>query len=142
MKILFIDDEPELLRQAEIFLEKEDERLDVDTASSVEKGLEMFDEEEYDAVVSDYKMSDMDGFDFLETLRKDRKSNVPFIVFTGRGCEEVAMEALNLGADRYVMKGGDVRLQFEDLTDAIFEEVYPNPEKPKTYGSLSDEDKC
>ena len=138
MKILYIDDEPDLLEQAEVFLESEDERLEVDTASSAEKGLELFVEGDYDAVVSDYKMSEMDGFDFLERIREEMNSDVPFIVFTGRGCEEVAMEALNLGADRYVMKGGDVRLQFEDLADAIFNEVLTSTEIKQNYENFSD----
>ena len=138
MKVLFIDDDPDLLRQAEIFLEREDKRLDVDTVSSAEEGLEMMDRTDYDVVVSDYKMSEMDGFEFLETVREDRNSDIPFIVFTGRGSEEVAMEALNLGADRYVMKGGDVRLQFEDLADAIAHAIFKEVSSPsESYGNIS-----
>ena len=128
MKILLVDDDPEFLDAAERYLEREDDRIEVDTASSPEAGLNLLDEEGYDAIVSDYKMSKMDGLEFLETIRKEKGDEITFVIFTGKGCEEVAMEALNLGADRYVMKGGDIRLQFEDLADALFNEVHSNSE--------------
>ncbi|KXA92234.1 hypothetical protein AKJ64_03685 [candidate division MSBL1 archaeon SCGC-AAA259E17] len=83
----------------------------------------MLEENDYDAVVSGYQMSGMDGLEFLETVREDRESDIPFIVFTGKGREEVAMEALNLGADRYLQKGEDPKSQYGVLADAIVDEV-------------------
>lgn len=117
-----MDDEPSFLDQAEMFLEEEDDRLDVTTATSVEKGIEILEEEDFDAIVSDYKLPEMDGIDFLEYLR-DQEIDIPFIVFTGKGREEVAMESLNLGADRYLKKGGDPEVQFSILASAVIEEV-------------------
>ena len=136
MKILLVDDDPEFLDAAERYLEKEDERIEIDTASSAETGLDLLGEEDYDAIVSDYKMTKMDGLDFLETVRDEEGSEIPFVIFTGRGCEEVAMEALNLGADRYVLKGGDIRLQFEDLADALFDEVYDRSKSSSNFRDL------
>lgn len=97
MEVLFVDDEPDIVEQAKIFLEKIDNGLNIDTATSAEEGLKKFEIKDYDAVISDYQMPEMDGLDFLETVREGRKSNVPFIIFTGKGREEAAMEALNLG---------------------------------------------
>ncbi len=124
MKVLFVDDDSSILDQAKIFLEDEEERLDIETVASADKGLELLEEENFDAVVSDYQMSGMDGLEFLEILREDRNSDIPFILFTGKGREEVAMRALNLGADRYLEKGGNPRSQYGVLADAILQEVH------------------
>ncbi|OKY78823.1 MAG: Signal transduction histidine kinase containing PAS domain [Candidatus Methanohalarchaeum thermophilum] len=123
IRILLVDDESAFLEQAEIFLEKEDEELDVETVSSAGKALESLSNSEYDVVVSDYQMPITDGLEFLETLREERGSDIPFIIFTGKGRKEVAIEALNLGADRYIQKGGDPKSQFGVLSDAIKQEV-------------------
>jgi len=58
---------------------------------------------QYDVIVSDYQMPIKIGLDFLKELR-EKGNNVPFILFTGKGREEVAVKALNLGADRYFNK--------------------------------------
>ncbi len=121
IKILIVDDEPSLLDQAKLFLEKE-EGLNVITALSAEEGLELLDEEDLDVVVSDYQMPEIDGLEFLEEVRDKREMDIPFIMFTGKGREEVAMDALNLGADRYLKKGGDIEAQFSVLAQAISQE--------------------
>ncbi|KXA97080.1 hypothetical protein AKJ39_03750 [candidate division MSBL1 archaeon SCGC-AAA259J03] len=112
MKVLLVDDEADILEQAKVFLQRENDRLEVETAASAEEGLQKFSVEDYDAIVSDYQMPEVNGLDFLEIVRKEKESDVPFIIFTGKGREEVAMEALNLGADRYLQKGGDPRSQY------------------------------
>lgn len=118
-----MDDEPSILKQAKIFLENENERLNIDTAVSAERGLELLKQNEFDAIVSDYQMPEMDGLEFLEKVRKDKNSDIPFIIFTGRGREDVAMDALNLGADRYLQKRGDPKSQYGVLAQAIVQEV-------------------
>ncbi len=123
MKVLFVDDDTSLLEQAEIFLEKENKEIDVKTVPSAKKALEMLNDSEYDVIVSDYQMPGMDGLEFLERVREERDSDIPFIIFTGKGREEVAMEALNLGADRYLQKGGDPQSQYEILAEAVVQEV-------------------
>ena len=57
----------------------------------------------YDAVVSDYEMPQKNGLDFLKELR-EQKNDIAFILFTGKGREDVAVKALNLGADSYITK--------------------------------------
>ncbi len=123
MEILFIDDEKDVLEQTKIFLEKEHEGLSIKTTDSAEKALSLLDGEDFDAIVSDYMMPDMDGLELLRILREDKESNIPFLIFTGKGWEEVAIEALNLGADRYLRKGGDPKSKYSVLSDAIFQEV-------------------
>lgn len=123
MEILMVDDESELLNQAEIFLKKIDERFNIDTVTSPEKALERMEEKDYDVIVSDYQMPDIDGLEFLKIVRGEKERNIPFIMFTGKGREEVAMKALNLGANRYLQKGGDPRSQYGVLSQAIYQEV-------------------
>ncbi|MFW5912482.1 MAG: response regulator, partial [Candidatus Hadarchaeota archaeon] len=123
IKVLFADDESDILDQAKIFLEKEDESISVEAVSSAEKGLELLRKEDFDCIVSDYQMPEMDGLDFLETVRKDLDSDIPFIVFTGKGREKVAVNALNLGADRYLQKGGNPKSQYGVLADTIIQSV-------------------
>ncbi len=123
MRVLFVDDDSSVLKQAEIFLEEEDKRLEIDNALSAEEGLQKLSVNDYDAIVSDYQMPEMNGLDFLETVREDRGRDIPFIIFTGKGREDVAMDALNLGADRYLQKGGSPKSQYGVLAQAIVQEV-------------------
>ncbi|MFB6215839.1 MAG: response regulator, partial [Candidatus Aenigmatarchaeota archaeon] len=120
---LLVDDETALLEQEKIFLNKKIDNFSVETTTSPRKALDLLDKESFDAVVSDYEMPEMDGLDFLKTVREDRQDDIPFIIFTGKGREEVAMEALNLGADRYLQKGGSPKSQYGVLAQAIVQEV-------------------
>ena len=72
----------------------------------------------YDVVVSDYEMPHKNGLDFLKEL-KEQKNPTPFILFTGKGREEVAVEALNLGADGYYNKQGNPETVYGELAHGI-----------------------
>lgn len=123
ISVLYVDDDPALLDLTEQFVQSENDAIDVTTAEGAPAALDLLDERTVDAVVSDYQMPEMDGLELLHTLREERDSDVPFIIFTGRGREEVAVEALNLGADRYLQKGGDPTAQYGVLVQAIEQEV-------------------
>ena len=105
IRILYVDDETSLLRIAKQCLEMEGS-FQVDTASSVDEALEKVKKGSYDAVVSDYQMPGKDGLELLKELR-EKGDSTPFIMFTGKGREEVAIKALNLGANQYLNKTGD-----------------------------------
>jgi len=115
--VLMVDDEPDLLDISKAFLE-EDGRFYVDTSASAVEALRDENIGRYDAIVSDYQMPEMDGIEFLKELRTNG-INVPFILFTGRGREEVAIRALNTGADFYLKKGADVKSQYAELSNCI-----------------------
>jgi len=129
VKVLVVDDDPSFLDQAKIFLERADQWLKVIPASSAEEALDSFEREGVDAIVSDYQMPEMNGIEFLEKIREEKESKIPFIILTGRGREEVAMKALNLGADRYLQKSGDPETQFRILANIITKEVEKITEK-------------
>ncbi|MFX1250952.1 MAG: PAS domain S-box protein [Promethearchaeota archaeon] len=117
-RILLVDDDENLLFLAQKFLNKEDSTFKLITTLSAQNALQRLKENHFDVVISDYKMPDMDGLAFLKKLR-DEDNPIPFIMFTGHGREEVAMKALNLGADYYLMKGGDPRSLYGELAHII-----------------------
>jgi len=117
LRVLYVDDEPGLLEIAKLFLEKEG-AFAVDTLTSAMVALEQLDRERYDAIISDYQMPEMDGIQFLIEVRT-RFGPIPFILFTGRGREEVVIQAINSGADFYLQKGGEPASQFAELEHKI-----------------------
>lgn len=122
IRVLLVDDEDGFLDLAKKFFEKEVERIKLDVTISPEKALDILEKENYDAIVSDYKMPEMNGIEFLETLRA-KGDSTPFIILTARGNEEVAMQALNKGANRYLRKDPYLDFRFHELTRFLVEEV-------------------
>jgi len=123
IKTLVVDDEKALLEQAEKFIGELDRGIKVHTAISVDDALEMLDEQDFDVIVSDYHIPGMDGIEFLKILREEREDDIPFIMLTGKGKEEVAMKALNLGANRYLQKVGKPKPWYDILAQAIEQEI-------------------
>jgi len=145
MRILLVDDEKNFLELTKLSLEKENPQFQVDISHSAEKALDLLEERDYDAVVSDYLMPVMDGLEFLRIIREEREDDIPFIMFTGKGREDVAVEALNLGADQYLQKGGDPRSHYSMLARMIVQEVKHRKagkalgESEKKYSTLIDD---
>lgn len=121
ISVLYVDDEPNLLEITKLFLEKDGD-INVDTVESAQEALEILDRDRYDAIVSDYLMPGMDGIEFLKRIRNHGFST-PFIIFTGRGREDVVIEAFDNGADFYIQKGGEPRSQFAELVHKIRQSV-------------------
>ncbi|OPX64127.1 MULTISPECIES: PAS domain S-box protein [unclassified Methanoregula] len=119
--LLYVDDEQGLLDLGQLFLESDGE-FRVTTAISGNEGLRFLAGQEFDAVVSDYQMPEMNGIELLKKVRKSY-GNIPFILFTGRGREEVVIEAINNGVDFYLQKGGDPKAQFAELAHKVRQAV-------------------
>jgi PAS domain S-box-containing protein len=111
--VLYVDDDPDLLDLGRTFLEHSG-LLHVDTAPSAGEALSRLRTDTYDGIISDYQMPDIDGIEFLRQIRENYK-DLPFVLFTGRGREEIVIEALNSGADFYLQKGGEPHSQFIEL---------------------------
>jgi len=121
ISILYVDDEPGLLEIGKLFLERSGE-FGVDIIPSAPAALTLMNTKNYDAIISDYQMPEMDGIEFLKTVRGAGNS-IPFILFTGRGREEIVIQALNEGADFYLQKGGEHLSQFTELAHKIRQAV-------------------
>lgn len=104
-RILHVDDEPEFTELVSIFLEREDDRFEIVQATSASNGVDKLSEQAFDCVISDYDMPGCNGIEFLETVR-DEFPNLPFILFTGKGTEEIASDAISAGVTDYLQKQG------------------------------------
>ncbi|MFB6228865.1 MAG: PAS domain S-box protein [Halobacteriales archaeon] len=103
--ILHVDDDPSFGELAKTFLERENDRFAVETVTGADAGLERISDGQPDCIVSDYDMSGMDGLEFLQAVRETHP-DLPFILFTGKGSEEVASDAIAAGVTDYIRKGG------------------------------------
>lgn len=99
-RILIIEDEHELASLIQMYLERDG--IDSEIAESAEAGLYRCLDQQYDLVVLDINLPGMDGFEFLETLRKS--SNVPVMIVSAREADEDVVMGLGIGADEFVSK--------------------------------------
>jgi len=106
IRVLHVDDEPAFLDLASTLLERADEAFDVTTVEDAPGALETLDSGQFDCVVSDYDMPGTDGLELLRDVR-ETDPDLPFVLFTGRGSEEVASEAISAGVTEYMQKGID-----------------------------------
>ena len=103
VRVLLVDDEPDLADVAATFLEREGERFRIDTATSAEEALGVLADRSVDCIVSDYDMPGQNGIEFLESVREEFP-DLPFVLFTGKGSEEVASDAISAGVTDYLQK--------------------------------------
>jgi len=121
ISLLYIDDEKDLLEIAKIFLERSGDFV-VDILFSPIQAVDAIRSSRYDAIISDYEMPGMNGIELLKIVRSEF-GDIPFILFTGRGREDVVIEAINNGADFYIQKGGEPKSQFAELGHQIRQAV-------------------
>jgi len=117
IRVLHVDDDPELAETTASFLERDDDRFAVETATGASEGLDKLAEGEFDCVISDYEMPATDGLAFLETVR-ETYPELPFILFTGKGSEDVASEAISSGVTDYLQKESTVE-QYTVLANKV-----------------------
>jgi signal transduction histidine kinase len=87
-----------------------------DVVHSASDGLALLQDEAYDLVLSDLRLSDMNALDLLREVRR-RGLTVPFIIATGRGDEDAAVAALKLGAFDYIVKRDNYLIQLPYAID-------------------------
>ncbi len=103
--VLHVDDDPGFRDVAEVVLSEEMENIVIESLPAASDGIERLDEGGIDCVISDYDMPGMNGLEFLEHV-SERYPDLPFILFTGKGSEEVASDAISAGVTDYIQKGG------------------------------------
>ncbi len=122
ISVLHIDDEKAFLELTRFYLQKLNEANSIKYYSFTDPQLALNDliqnPTKYDVIISDYQMPILTGLEFLKIIR-DTKINIPFIILTGKGREEVVVKALNLGANRYIRKGFDSVSLYKELLHTI-----------------------
>lgn len=103
IRVLFVDDQPGFLETATEMLEEASDDLEIVQATSTEEGLDRLAEHQIDCILADYQMDERDGVEFLQTVRNEY-GELPFIVYTGEGSEQVAAEAISSGVTDYILK--------------------------------------
>jgi CheY-like chemotaxis protein len=100
-----VDDDPGLIDLAAECLTREDESFTIKTETDPTVVPDRLEDERVDCIVSDYEMPEMDGLELVGRVQSVDAS-IPFVLFTGRGSEAVAAEALDRGVDAYIQKEG------------------------------------
>jgi PAS domain S-box-containing protein len=101
IRVLHVDDG--FAEMAGTFLEREDDRFEVEIEANARDGLDRLADGDFDCVISDHDMSGKDGLEFLEAVRAEYP-DLPFVLYTGKGSEEVAGDAISAGATDYLQK--------------------------------------
>jgi PAS domain S-box-containing protein len=104
MGVLVVDDNADLVDVVAEFLEREHDAIEATTAASADEALERILSDSPDCIVSDYDMPEKNGLEFLREVR-EANPDLPFILFTGKGSEEIASEAISAGVTEYLQKG-------------------------------------
>ncbi|MFQ5977519.1 MAG: response regulator [Candidatus Heimdallarchaeota archaeon] len=117
INVLHVDDDIAFLQLTKDYLESNYRELQVESLSTPRDAFEKLRQGKADVIVADFQMPYLDGLELLSQLR-ERNIDIPYIIFTGKGREEVVIRALNLGADYYLQKG-DPKVAFAELNHFI-----------------------
>ena len=117
-KILIIEDEESIRRVLVRILNEEDSNFEIHEASDGKKGLESISKENFDLVLCDIKMPKIDGIELLQRTRK-KNSSLPFIMLTGHGNIETAVESMKLGAYDFISKPPDLNRLLTSVRNAL-----------------------
>ncbi len=111
ISVLVVDDQRQYVDVVSQHLELEED-MTAHTAVGPEAALDVLADHQVDCVISDYRMGRMDGIELMRAMRERAGEDLPFILATGAGSEDVASEAISAGVTDYVRKG---RGQHRDL---------------------------
>ncbi|MBD1911202.1 MULTISPECIES: response regulator transcription factor [unclassified Leptolyngbya] len=102
-RLLLIDDDPNLILLVKDYLEFRG--YQVDTAENGQEALDLLQGETPDMIICDVMMPQMDGYSFVEHVRKDpRTSWIPVLFLSAKGQSQDRVKGLNIGADVYMVK--------------------------------------
>jgi PAS domain S-box-containing protein len=133
--VLHVDDDPQVGDLVAMYLERINDDLNVVSKTSVVAALDFLRTEQVDCIVSDYDMPNTDGLEFLEIVR-EQYQDIPFILFTGKGSEEIASEAIASGVTDYMQKaaGSDT---YEVLANRIENAIDQHRTEQQFWNALS-----
>jgi len=116
INVLHVEDDPQYLEMVEGFLTEHIPDAEIIKTTNVDEALDIISEKDIDCILSDFQMPETDGIKFLEEVRSINE-NLPFILLTGKGSEEIASKAISKGATDYFRKGS--RSNFELLAKRL-----------------------
>lgn len=117
-KILVIEDEAAIRRVLVKILTEESNTYELEEAENGVKGLDLIKKNDYDLALCDIKMPKMDGIEVLESAKKI-KPEVPFIMISGHGDLDTAVNAMRLGAFDYISKPPDLNRLLTTVRNAL-----------------------
>jgi PAS domain S-box-containing protein len=117
ISLLCVDDDEWVLDLLKTFFEREGD-FSIFTTSSGSEALSLIGQYQFDAIIADYSMPDIDGITLLKEIRSQNDPAL-FIMFTGRHIAQVAIETLNNGGDYYVQKGVDIQRELPRVIEFI-----------------------
>ncbi|WP_420574371.1 sigma-54-dependent transcriptional regulator [Kordia sp.] len=117
-KILVIEDESAIRRVLVKILSEENDTYEVSQAEDGLAGIEMVKKEDYDLVLCDIKMPKMDGVEVLEAAKKI-KPETPFVMISGHGDLDTAVNTMRIGAFDYISKPPDLNRLLNTVRNAL-----------------------
>ena len=117
-RILIIEDEDAIRRVLSKIILNEDGNMVVEEAKDGAEGFEMIQKTDYDLVLCDIKMPKMDGVEVLQKVQ-ETKPEIPFIMISGHGELETAVETMRLGAYDYISKPPDLNRLLNAIRNAL-----------------------
>ena len=117
IRVLLVDDDVAVADLTATYLERVGEELETTVETSPTAALERLEDERVDCVVSDYDMPELNGLAFFERVRASAP-DLPFLLFTGKGSEEIASEAISAGVTDYLQKSTGTE-QYEMLANRV-----------------------
>jgi|GEM_PF-3152538 len=123
IKAALIDDDPSFLELTKKYIEKEPSNIIIKTYSSPTTFIKNQETTQFDVIISDYQMTEIDGLQLYREIKTKNQETPPYILLTGRGKEEIAMKALNMGVERYIQKTGNPKTLYKNLAQTITSEA-------------------
>ncbi len=124
ISVLHIDDETSFLELIKRYMAiVGNNELQIHSLADPLRVFEELENNTFDVILTDYQMPGIDGLELLQQLR-DQNNTIPVIFLTGRGREEVAIKALNLGANYYIEKRGELKTLCGELSHVIRQLVH------------------
>ena len=120
LKVLLVDDEPFIIQGLKVLIDWENEEFEIaGTASNGKEALQFLENENVDLVIADIMMPEMTGLELLETLRKDKKSDVYFVILSGYADFSYAQQALQNDCTDYILKPVDKEMLLKVLSKVL-----------------------
>ena len=120
LKVLLVDDEPFIIQGLKVIIDWENEEFEIaGTASNGKEALQFLENENVDLVIADIRMPEMTGLELLETLRKEKKSDVYFVILSGYADFSYAQQAMQNDCTDYILKPVDKEMLLKVLNKVL-----------------------